>query len=127
MHEPYMRGYRGAFKAIVDSIKEMGVEDGLKHIAETIQDIYPDCQNARWLRSYLREEIMKNEALEILRELDGILCLEDMIYTVREIASGEADDEDREYLGWDEPKVLAWAKACRRMNKLLKEESDERW
>jgi len=110
-----MRGYRGAFKAIVDSIKEMGVEDGLKHIAETIQDIYPDCQNARWLRSYLREEIMKNEALEILRELDGILCLEDMIYTVQE------------RYDWDEPKVLAWAKACRRMNKLLKEESDERW
>lgn len=52
-----------------------------------------------------------NEALEIFRTLNTIFHLGDFIYTIRE----------NEGLGWSGPKVVAWATACSRLEKLLKE------
>lgn len=45
---------------------------------------------------------MNEQALNILRELNSIIPLGDLIYEVR----------DNEGLGWDGPKVKAWGDAC---------------
>jgi hypothetical protein len=53
-----------------------------------------------------------NEELQILRELNNILDLGDLVYNVRE----------REGLGWEGPQVKAWDAACTRMKKLFDEQ-----
>ena len=50
-----------------------------------------------------------NDALQILRELNDIVNLGDLVYHVRE----------NEGLGWEDPKVKAWSDACDRMRTLL--------
>jgi hypothetical protein len=48
-------------------------------------------------------------ALEVLRQLSQVHNLGDCVYDIRE----------RECLGWEGPKVVAWGKACERAQQLL--------
>ena len=57
-------------------------------------------------------EVLKNlpcRPLEILRTLNEIIPLGDLVYEVRE----------REGHDWDGPKVKAWGEACAKMEELL--------
>jgi hypothetical protein len=51
---------------------------------------------------------MNDQALNILRELNSIIPLSDLVYRVR----------DTEGLGWDGPQVKAWGDACDKMRLL---------
>ncbi len=57
---------------------------------------------------------MVNEALKVLHDFNEVCDLGDLIYHVREC----------EGLGWDGPKVQAWADAHERMQKLLENYED---
>jgi len=50
-------------------------------------------------------------ALDVLRKMNDILPLGDMVYDIRE----------REAQGWEGPQVVAWGLACAKMKKLLDE------
>jgi hypothetical protein len=56
-----------------------------------------------------------NAALEVLRELFQVTPLGDYVYNIRE----------REGLGWDGPKVVAWGNACERAKQLLDRPDEE--
>ncbi len=54
-------------------------------------------------------EAVADDVVQVLRDMYEILHLDDLVYNVR----------DSEGLGWDGPKVKAWADACERARKLL--------
>lgn len=61
--------------------------------------------------------------LEVISEIDEIVCLDDLCYRVRDHAAETATTEEMKLVhnSWDLPVVKRYGKLCNRLQQLLKE------